>query len=83
MKMRSATLDAAAAIDLLNHARSVCDKLNPLGAELTIEELRQRAEIVDSVIRARNKLQMLRDRAVALEEALARFKQRRSGGSAY
>lgn len=83
MKMRSATMDAAAAIDLLNHARTVCDRLNPLGTELTIEELRQRAEIVDSVIRARNKLQMLRDRAMALEEALTRFKQRRSGGSAY
>jgi hypothetical protein len=76
-------MDAAAAIDLLNHARTVCDRLNPLGTELTVEELRQRAEIVDSVIRARNKLQMLRDRAMALEEALTRFKQRRSGGSAY
>lgn len=83
MKMRSATQDAAAAIDLLNHARTVCDRLNPLGTEMTIEELRQRAEIVDSVIRARNKLQMLRDRAVALEDALARFKQRHSSGSAY
>ena len=82
MKMRSATQDAAAAIDLLNHARAVCDRLNPLGTELTVEELRQRAEIVDSVIRARNKLQLLRDRAVALEAALERFKQRRAG-SAY
>jgi hypothetical protein len=83
MKMRSATLDAAAAIDLLNHARTVCDRLNPLGTELTIEELRQRAEIVDSVIRARNKLQLMRDRAIALEQALERFKRRRANGSAF
>ncbi|MEO7325656.1 MAG: hypothetical protein ABIW82_12575 [Dokdonella sp.] len=83
MKMRSATVDAATAINLLNHARSVCDYLNPLGGELTIEELCQRAEIVDSVIRARNKLQLMRDRAIALEQALERFKQRRANGSAF
>lgn len=65
MKMRSATVDAAAAIDLLNHARTVCDRLNPLVTELTVEALRQRAEIVDSVIRARNKLQLMRDRDCA------------------
>jgi hypothetical protein len=82
MKMRSATLDAAAAIDLLNHARSVCGQLNPLGTEMTIEELRQRAEIVDSVIRARSKLQLLRDRALALEGALDRFKQRKAASVA-
>jgi hypothetical protein len=82
MKMRSATLDPAAAIDLLNHARAVCDQLNPLGSEMSVDELRQRAEIVDSVIRARNKLQLMRDRAIAVEDALERFKRSRAG-SAY
>ncbi|MEO6687998.1 MAG: hypothetical protein ABIS07_08190 [Dokdonella sp.] len=83
MKMRSATVDAAAAIALLNHARSVCSHLDPLGPELTIEELRQRAEIVDSVIRARNKLRLMRDRAIAIEQALDRFKSRCANGSAF
>ena len=57
MKMRTATLDAAAAVNLLKHARSVCDQLNPLGTPMTMAELQQRAQIVDSVIRARTKLQ--------------------------
>lgn len=83
MKVRSATMVAAAAIYPFNHDRAVCDRLNSMGAELTIEELRQRAEIVDSVIRARNKLQLLRDRAVALEQAVERFKRRRANGSVY
>src|SRR5262245_19594803 len=56
MKMRTATLDAAAAVNLLKHARSVCDQLNPLGTPMTMAELQQRAQIVDSVIRARTKL---------------------------
>jgi hypothetical protein len=80
--MRTATLDAAAAVNLLKHARSVCDQLNPLGTPLTMAELQQRAQIVDSVIRARTKLQLLRNRAVALEEAVARFKARRNGTAA-
>lgn len=78
MKMRSATLDAAAAVDLLNHARSVCDRLNPLGTEMTMDELKQRAEIIDSVIRARTKLQLLRDRALAMQAAVDRFKARKA-----
>jgi hypothetical protein len=82
MKMRTATLDAAAAVNLLQHARSACDQLNPLGTPMTLAELQQRAQIVDSVIRARQKLQLLRNRAVELENAVERFKARKSGNAA-
>ena len=82
MKMRTATLDAAAAVNLLKHARSVCDQLNPLGTPMTMAELQQRAQIVDSVIRARAKLQLLRNRAAALEDAVERFKARKGGKAA-
>jgi hypothetical protein len=82
MKMRTATLDAAAAVNLLKHARSVCDQLNPLGTPMTMAELQQRAQIVDSVIRARAKLQLLRNRAIALESAVERFKARKAGNAA-
>jgi hypothetical protein len=82
MKMRTATLDAAAAVNLLKHARTACDQLNPLGTPMTMAELQQRAQIVDSVIRARNKLQLLRNRAVELEQALERFKARKANGAA-
>ena len=81
MKNRSASLDAAAAVELLNRARAVCDCLNPLGTELTMEELQQRAEIIDSVIRARSKLQLLRDRALAMQAAVDRFKARKAAQS--
>lgn len=81
-KMRTATLDAAAAVNLLKHARTVCDQLNPLGTPMTMEELQQRAQIVDSVIRARTKLQLLRNRAIALENAVERFKARKAGKAA-
>jgi hypothetical protein len=82
MKMRTATLDAAAAVNLLKHARSVCDQLNPLGTPMTMAELQQRAQIVDSVIRARTKLQLLRNRAIELENAVQRFKARKAGNAA-
>jgi hypothetical protein len=77
MKMRTATLDAAAAINLLRHARQACDQLNPLGTPMTMAELQQRAEIIDSVIRARSKLEHLRNRAVKLQEAVEQFKARK------
>ena len=82
LKMRTATLDAAAAVNLLKHARSVCDQLNPLGTPMTMAELQQRAQIVDSVIRARAKLQLLRNRAIELENAVERFKARKAGKAA-
>jgi len=81
MKKRSASLDAAVAVELLSHARAVCDRLNPLGSQLTMEELQQRAEIVDSAIRARSKLQLLRDRALAMQAAVDRLKARKAAQS--
>jgi hypothetical protein len=77
MKMRTATLDAAAAINLLRHARQACDQLNPLGTPMTMAELQQRAQIIDSVIRARTKLELLRNRAAKLQEAVEEFKARK------
>ncbi|MEO7325485.1 MAG: hypothetical protein ABIW82_11715 [Dokdonella sp.] len=44
---------------------------------MTDRELHQHAEMIDKVIRAGRKLQLLRDRAQALERALGRFKARR------
>ncbi|HVT32778.1 MAG TPA: hypothetical protein VHE32_09020 [Rhodanobacteraceae bacterium] len=79
--MRTATLDAAAAINLLRHARDACDQLNPLGTPMTMAELQQRAEIIDSVIRARTKLELLRDRAVKLQEAVEQFKARKGNAA--
>lgn len=81
MKIRTATLDAAAAINLLRHAREACDQLNPLGTPMTMAELQQRAEIVHSVIRARAKLELLRNRAVKLQEAVEQFKARKGNAA--
>jgi hypothetical protein len=69
-------------VNLLQHARSACDQLNPLGTPMTLAELQQRAQIVDSVIRARQKLQLLRNRAIELENAVERFKARKAGNAA-
>jgi hypothetical protein len=44
---------------------------------MTDKELQQRADVIDKVIRARSKLQQLRDRAETLQGALDRFKARR------
>ena len=54
-----------------------CAQLNPLSEPLTLLELQQRADMIDKVIRARSKLQQLRNRAAMLEDALVRFKARR------
>lgn len=50
--------------------------LKPLTEPMTAEELQERAGMVDRVIRARRKLELLRNRKEALEEALSRFKTR-------
>ena len=51
--------------------------LKPLAMEMTDQEIRQRAMVVEKVIRARSKLQQLRNRAEALQGALNRFKAMR------
>lgn len=77
MTIKNAATDVLAAVNVLEHARDASHKLSSLGATMTDDELRQRAEMIARVIRARSKLQQLRNRAEALEGALSRFKQRR------
>jgi len=77
MSVKNAAADVLAAVSVMTHARNACAQLNPLGTPMTMDQLQQRAEMIDKVIRARSKLQQLRNRAAALEDALARFKARR------
>ena len=77
MSVKNAAANVLAAVNVMHHAKSACAKLNPLSEPLTLLELQQRADMIDKVIRARAKLQQLRNRAAALEGALARFKARR------
>ena len=79
MTMKNAAADVLAAVSVMTHAQTACARLNPLSAPMTMHELQQRAEMIDKVIRARTKLAHLRNRAAALEDALARFKARREG----
>jgi hypothetical protein len=78
MTVKNAAADVLAAVNLMTHARDACTRLNPLSAPMTLHQLQQRADMIDKVIRARSKLQQLRNRAAALEDALARFKARRA-----
>lgn len=74
MSIQNATARPKAAATILTSARTACTHLNPIGFPKTDRELHQRAEMIEKVIRARRKLQQLRDRAQALECALGRFK---------
>ncbi|MEO7324503.1 MAG: hypothetical protein ABIW82_06715 [Dokdonella sp.] len=58
-------------------ARDACSDLKPLTDPMTPEELQARAEMADRVIRARQKLQLLRNRTDALKTALQRFQTQR------
>ena len=69
-------------MNLLQHARSVCDQLNPLGTPMTLAELQKRAQIVESVIRERQKMQLLRNRAIEVENAGDRFEAGEAGTGA-
>jgi hypothetical protein len=77
MTVKNAAADVLAAVSVMTHAQSACARLNPLSAPMTLLQLQQRADMIDKVIRARSKLQQLRNRAAALEDALTRFKARR------
>ena len=65
------------AISVLERAKAACMNLKPMACQMTEQELQQRAEIVAHVIRARNKLQLIKDRADSLRGDLDRFKARR------
>ena len=77
MTVKNAAADVLAAVSVMTHAQEACARLNPLSVPMTLRQLEQRAEMIDRVIRARSKLQQLRNRAEALEDALTRFKIRR------
>ena len=77
MTVKNAAADVLAAVNVMTHAREACARLNPLSDPMTLKQLQQRADMIDKVIRARSKLQQLRNRAAALESALQRFKARR------
>ena len=82
MTVKNAAANVLAAVNVMHHAKETCAKLNPLSEPLTLLELQQRADMIDKVIRARSKLQQLRNRAAMLEDALARFKARREAKGA-
>jgi len=69
---------AALAIDALRRSQDASANLKPLAMPMSDDELRQRAELVDKVIRTRDKLKLLRDRSEDLRAALNRFKDRRA-----
>lgn len=69
--------NAVLAIENMRDVKNVCANLKPMAMEMSDEELLQRAELIEKVIRAQRKLQQLRDRAETLQEALDRFKARR------
>ena len=69
---------AALAIDALRRSQDASVNLKPVAMPMSEEELRQRAELVEKVIRTRDKLKLLRDRSEELRAALNRFKDRRA-----
>jgi hypothetical protein len=79
MDIRNAATDVMAAVKVMQHAGSACEKLAPLGRPMTREEIEHRARVIAAVISASSKLQQLRDRARTLEDALTRFKARKQG----
>jgi hypothetical protein len=74
---RKKSNNALTSANVMQRARDACADLKPLTDPMTEEELQQRAEMIDKVIRARRKLQLLRDRTQALKDALGRFKTQR------
>ena len=78
MSIKNAADDVMAAVAVMQHARDACANLSPLGLPMTQAQLEHRARVICSVINASRKLQQLRDRAVSLEGALARFRARKA-----
>lgn len=76
--VKNAAKDVLAAVAVMEHARSACANLSPLGLPMTPEQIEHRARVIAAVINASSKLQQLRDRALSLETALARFRARKA-----
>ncbi|HVT32776.1 MAG TPA: hypothetical protein VHE32_09010 [Rhodanobacteraceae bacterium] len=79
MAIRNAASDVAAAIAVMDHAKTACARLGPLDRPMTRAEIEHRARVIAAVISASQKLQQLRDRARSLESALERYRSRRIG----
>jgi hypothetical protein len=77
MSMREATLKAQAALTALENMKTICADLAPLDTPMSPLQLEQRAQLIHGILRTRQQMQLLRDRAVNLGEALQRFRQRR------
>jgi len=78
MQAMNAAKNVLAAVAVMERARGACANLRPLGVPMTQAELEHRARVIAAVVNASRKLQQLRDRAVSLEHALARFKARKA-----
>ena len=78
MVVKNAAKDVMAAVAVMEHARSACANLSPLGLPMTPAQIEHRARVIAAVINASRKLQLLRDRAISLESALARFRTRKA-----
>jgi hypothetical protein len=78
MSVRNAANDVMAAVAVMEHARDACANLSPLDLPMTPAQLEHRARMIVAVLNASRKLQQLRDRAVSLEGALARFRARKA-----
>ena len=76
--VKNAAKDVMAAVAVMEHARSACANLSPLGLPMSPEQIEHRARVIAAVINASRKLQQLRDRALSLETALARVRARKA-----
>ena len=76
MTMKKASQNARAAVNALQAIGSICADLAPLDMPMTDEQIRQRADLIRSVIKTRQQMLQFRDRAKALGEALERFRTR-------
>ena len=77
MSMQKAAQNASAAVAALENIKTICADLAPLDTPLSEAQLLQRARLIHGILRTRQQMQLLRDRAVNLNEALVRFRQRR------
>ncbi|MEZ5461938.1 hypothetical protein [Dokdonella sp.] len=78
MSMKEASANAKVAVASLQAIGSICSDLAPLDMPMTEDQLRQRADLVRSVIQTRQQMLQFRDRAKALGEALQRFRDRQN-----
>lgn len=78
MSLHEAAAKARVAISTLEHAKEACANLAPLDTPLDADQLRQRARLIHGILRTREQLAELRERAHDLDEALRRFRERRA-----